>query len=125
MQKQLQYSRDSSTSGSSRFVTPALQPPSLPLSPQIAAVGEQLKTDYQVHEMPSLDTPTEDSSIIIVSGVLLSRIKYLECENACLKSPYKENTVTFKLNTFNMMTNWCCSTLDLYHSQCSLHFMRF
>ena len=62
-----------------------------PLSPQITAVCEQLKTDNQVHEIPS----PEDSSSIIVSHALLSRIKYLQCENAHLTK--KINAVAFNI----------------------------
>ena len=67
----------------------------------VAEVGEQLETDYQLHELPtddSLSTSTSSgalSSSVSVSGnstrvlvdkALLSRIELLEAQNKELKS---------------------------------------
>ena len=89
----------------SRSVTPATEsvtpppppPPSPPLvqPPLFAFVGEQLDSDYQVHELPCDPTTSrtlhdtsaqslEDSNL--VSSALTARIEALEAEIASLKS---------------------------------------
>lgn len=63
--------------------------PYKPLQEQthIATPGEQLETDYEVHQLPHSDSPSwEDSSNIIVSRALLACIEVLE---AAIKNPNK------------------------------------
>ena len=70
---------------SSRSVTPAavLSPPQ---QVQTVAVGEQLRCDYVVHELPSSSTPPRTASgKSIVYRALLSRIEVLQAENSNLR----------------------------------------
>ena len=57
----------------------------------IAEAGEQLETDYGVHELPCTDNPPQqDSSSIVVNRALLARIEILEAENDQLQSKSRE-----------------------------------
>ena len=57
----------------------------------IAEAGEQLETDYGVHELPCADNPPQqDSAGIVVSHALVSRIEVLEAENDLLRSQSRE-----------------------------------
>ena len=74
------------TPSSSRSVTPAavLSPPQ---QVQTVAVGEQLHSDYIVHELPSCSTPPRSASEkSIVDRALLARIEVLEAENSSLRA---------------------------------------
>ena len=76
------------TPSSSRSVTPAPVP-----TPQVhtAGAGEQFESDFQVHELPVLDTPQQGQSTkILVNTALLARIEVLEAENARLKTQQKD-----------------------------------
>ena len=70
----------------SRSVTPA---PSTP-TPEIhtTVVGEQLSSDYSVHEIPT--DPHTSSEHIEINHALLTRIEFLEAENASLKTNKNE-----------------------------------
>ena len=94
-QRQLDFSRISATPSSSRSATPAAQlvthNPTPRLQLHIAEAGEQLETDYGVHELPCADNPPQqDSAGIVVSRALLSRIEVLEAENNLLRSQSRE-----------------------------------
>lgn len=67
------------------------------------AVGEQLETDYQVHELPSdsseytsepllQPTPASQSTEVVVNTALLTRVEALEAENHRLNKQLKEVT---------------------------------
>ena len=88
-QRQLhEHSVTPMTPSSSRSVTPAPVP-----TPQVhtAVVGEQFESDFQVHELPVLDTPQQGQSTeILVNTALLARIEVLEAENARLKTQQKD-----------------------------------
>ena len=49
-----------------------------------ASVGEQLMTDYGVHELPGTSTVTDSDNIVLNTG-MLARIEYLEAEVQRLK----------------------------------------
>ena len=73
---------------SSRSVTPAP-----PLSPEVytATVGEQLQTDYGVHELPGSSTPqTSSNESLLVNHALLAHIEILEAENTHLKTQLQQ-----------------------------------
>ena len=83
------YSTVSPTPSSSRSVTPSTsEQPALTV-----AVGEQLQSDYQVHELPSgaddssslpagLQSCSHPHTEVLVNTALVARIEYLEAENA-------------------------------------------
>ena len=76
------------TASSSRSVTPAPPP-----SPKVytATVGEQLQTDYAVHELPGSSTPrTSSNESLLVNRALLARIEILEAENTHLKTQLQQ-----------------------------------
>jgi len=77
-------------------VTPISQP-TLSSPPHVAAAGEQLKTDYQVHELPGVATSEDDSSSILVNRALISRIEVLEAENAHLKQALAKERKFFQI----------------------------
>ena len=57
---------------------------------QTAMVGEQLNSDYYVHELPTCDESTNDSCSATINAALLARIEILEAENTKLKLQSKE-----------------------------------
>ena len=98
LNKELQESLASSSrsvtpmSSLSTFVSPASSLASTPPPiepPLIACVGEQLDTQYSVHELPT--SPVAATSVSseadrsLVSRALISRIEYLEAENVRLQ----------------------------------------
>ena len=96
----------------SKSVTPVEQSP-LPTPPEtalIASVGEQLKTSYQVHELPSDDGGKSDtastsvlmggpsqSTEVLVNTALLARIESLEVENSRLKTSINSKPQYFRI----------------------------
>ena len=104
------YSVVSPTPSSSRSVTPStLEQPAL-----TATVGEQLLSDYQVHELP-VDDESDSSSLpaglqscshpqteVLVNIALLARVEYLEAENARLKNAHPR-LLTSGLSKSNMI----------------------
>ena len=91
------YSSVSPTPSSSRSVTPStFEQPSL-----TAPVGEQLVSDYQVHELPVAtdgDTgPQAHQTEVLVKTALLARIEYLEAENAKLRKECSPTTSYFRI----------------------------
>ena len=76
--------------------TPGGSRPSTPCSPAMsdsdsshvssltASIGEQLMSDYSVHELPDASTVTDSDNIVLNAG-MLSRIEYLEAELKRLK----------------------------------------
>ena len=75
------------------------------------AVGEQLQSDYQMHELPGGANDASDSSSlpaglqscshpqteVLVHTALLARIEYLESENARLKKECSPTTTHFRI----------------------------
>ena len=77
------------TPSSSRSVTPASV-----LTPQVhtAVAGEQFESDFQVYELPVLETPQQGQSTeILVNTALLARIEVLKAENARLKTTERQS----------------------------------
>lgn len=54
-----------------------------------AMIGQQLESDYHVHELPDHESTTE-SCTATISAALLARIEMLEAENTKLKSHSKD-----------------------------------
>ena len=101
---ELKRSVSPALSQSSRSITPSESV--LSLDSQVkaftASVGEQLETDYYVHELPSdsgdgecdtgsasaslLKEPSDDTAEVTVRTALLARIEVLEAENHSLRS---------------------------------------
>ena len=90
-------SKSRSVTPTTESVTPPPHPPSIPLvqPPLVAFVGEQLDSDYQVHELPCDPTTSRTLDVTstqslkdsnLVSSALTARIEALEAENAILKS---------------------------------------
>ena len=71
------------TASTSRSVTPT------PAPVYTTEPGEQIESDYQVHELASADSPQDCSTNIVLNTALLARIEVLESENICLKSQPK------------------------------------
>ena len=101
------YSTVSPTPSSSRLVTPStFEQPAITV-----AVGKQLQSDYQVHELPGgADDASDSSSLpaglqscshpqteVLVNTALLARIEYLESENARLKKECSPTTTHFRI----------------------------
>ena len=74
-----------------------------------ATAGEQLQSDYQVHELP-VDDESDSSSLpaglqscshpqteVLINTALLARIEYLEAENAQLKKECSPTTAYFRI----------------------------
>ena len=111
------YSTASPTPSSSRSVTPSM----FELPALTVAVGEQLQSDYQVHELPGgADDASDSSSLpaglqpyshpqteVLVNTALLAHIEYLEAEkkNAC------PQLSTSGLSKSNMTITWLDFTL--------------
>ena len=92
-EKQVHESRArTSLSSSSRSVTPAPVPAPTPVavSPEpealTAVAGGQYESDYQVHELPSIDAHQPSSAEVTVSTALLAHVEALEAENQHLKT---------------------------------------
>ena len=49
---------------------------------QTVLIGEQLETNYSVHELPTCDESINDSCSVTLNTTLLARIEMLEAENA-------------------------------------------
>ena len=71
------------TPGESRHSTPCSpamsDSDSSHVSSLTASIGEQLMSDYSVHELPDTSTVTDSDNIVLNAG-MLSRIEYLEAE---------------------------------------------
>ena len=52
---------------------------------QAVEIGQQLESNYSVHELPTCDDSTNDSCSITLNAALLARTEMLEAENAKLK----------------------------------------
>ena len=95
-QREQKQVREFSSSRSSKSVTPvpstASSRPSTPSQVSVAPIGEQLETDFQVHELLSVvDAPPQSSEAeVLVNTALLARIEALEAENTQLKSQSKK-----------------------------------
>ena len=78
---------DSSTPSTGRYITPVpvSQPSSSTVPPIIAVAGEQLHTDYQIHELPGGNESSFSSSTVLVNCALLARIEMLESEQLHLR----------------------------------------
>ena len=57
---------------------------------QTVEIGQQLESNYSVHELPTCDESTNDSCSVTLNAALLARIEILEAENAKLKSQCDE-----------------------------------
>ena len=57
---------------------------------QTVAIGQQLESNYSVHELPTCDESTNDSCSVTLNAALLARIEMLEAENAKLKLQCEE-----------------------------------
>ena len=74
---------------SSRSITPAIDTPSPIL--RSAVVGEQLQSDYLVHELPAYSSPQKASSeSLLIDRLLLARIEMLESEVSRLQKSKNE-----------------------------------
>ena len=90
-QRQLrEHSRTPVTPSSSRSVTPTCTP--MKPIPQVhtTVAGEQFHSDYQVHELPSMDAPPSCSAEVVVNTALLARIEALEAEHARQRTQQKD-----------------------------------
>ena len=70
----VQKMMDSATPSTSRSMTsaPVPQASSSAAPPIIAAAGEQLNTDYQIHELPDAHDLSDSSSTILVRRAMLA-----------------------------------------------------
>ena len=102
--KQLCESRaQTPLSSSSRSVTPASTSTTSPEPDHevlTTVVGDQYDSDYEVHELPSVEEPahhqpTCSSTEVIVNTALLARIEALEAENQHLKRKQKGKSVSY------------------------------
>ena len=59
----------------------------------LAPVGEQLHTDYQLHDFPTVSKEDEETHVLFDTG-LLARIEALESENRELKAKLLQATNT-------------------------------
>ena len=90
------------SSSRSKSVTPvpstSSSRPSTPCQVSVAPIGEQLETNFQVHELPSVvDAPSQSSEAeVLVNTALLARIEALEAENTQLKSPTSCSNAIFR-----------------------------
>ena len=95
-----------STASASKSPTPILREPLL-----TAVVGEQLESNYLVHELPSDSsepstsskalTPSQDGMQVTVNRALLAQVELLESENRRLKGELqvrKEKLQCFRIN---------------------------
>ena len=73
-----------SLSGLSTPCSPMSDSDSSHVSSLTASVGEQLMTDYGVHELPGTSTVTDSDKIVLNTG-MQARIEYLEAEIQRLK----------------------------------------
>ena len=93
--KQREEQKQEFSSSRSKSVSPvpstASSRPSTPSQVSVAPIGEQLDTNFQVHELPSVvDAPSQSSEAeVLVNTALLARIEALEAENTQLKSQSK------------------------------------
>ena len=60
-------------------------------TPLLAPVGEQLRTDYQLHDLPTVSKEDEEAHVLLNTG-LLARIEALESENRELKAKLLQAT---------------------------------
>ena len=133
-------SKSRSVTPTTESVTPPPHPPSTPLvqPPLVAFVGEQLDSDYQVHELPCNPTTSrmldvtstqslEDSNL--VSSALTARIEALEAENASLKSSAtKQKAVHFGIDQIkhdDRLVAWWHSILGSVPTEYFLLFSSF
>lgn len=87
--RELSRSLTSSAGHSSRSITPAIpDPPQFPTSALTVTAGEQLRSDYSVHELPDTDEHVSEltpSDTCLINSALLAHVEYLEAENRKLK----------------------------------------
>ena len=83
---------------SSRSVTPSTTE-QVKQPPLTVAVGEQLQSNYQVHELPNDNSHTQppDRTAVLVNTSLLARIEYLESENAHMREQSMPSVVHFRI----------------------------
>ena len=75
----------SSIGGSNTSTTPCSSIPDSPSpSAQTTPIGEELDSNYQVHELPNIDAHNEEADPMIKTA-LLTRVELLEAENVRLK----------------------------------------
>ena len=88
----------SPTPSSSRSVTPSTTE-QVEQPPLTVAVGEQLQSNYQVHELPSDSSHTQppDRTAVLVNTSLLAHIEYLESENAHMREQSMPSVVHFRI----------------------------
>ena len=65
------------------------------------AVGEQLESDYSVHELPSectiaTDAPTSQQADPLIHASLVARIEYLEAKIECSEKDKKTSFMYFR-----------------------------
>ena len=73
---------------------------------QTVTIGQQLQSDYHVHELPH-DESTNDSCSATINAALLARIEMLEAENSKLKIQCKERTY-FRIESVADNDNMVC-----------------
>ena len=68
--------------------------------PLTVTVGEQLQSNYQLHELPSDSSHTQppDWTAVLVNNSLLARIEYLESENAHMTEQSMPSVVHFSIS---------------------------
>ena len=79
-----EHSLTPASASSSQSITPAAgtSPPKV----HTVEIGEQLQTEYLVHELPASTSPQKASSeSLLVDHALVARIEMLEAENSCLQ----------------------------------------
>ena len=60
-------------------------------TPLLAPVGEQLRTDYELHDLPTVSKEDEEAHVLLNTG-LVARIEALESKNRELKAKLLQAT---------------------------------
>ena len=69
------------------------------ITPLLAPVGEQLRTDCQLHDLPTVSKEDKETHTLLNTG-LLARIETLESQNRELKAKLLQATATNALLSF-------------------------